>query len=622
VVDDRAQRRLAAILVADVMAYSRLVGEDEEGTLAALRGHRAVLDELIITHRGRIFGTAGDSVVAEFASAVDAVRAAIDIQRALAQRNQPLAPAKRLQFRIGINLGDVVVEKDDLLGDGVNIAARLQTTALPGGICISGAIYDQVHAKLALPYQYDGEQRFKNIAHPVRIYRIPVGAEPARPSRTYLSRPMKRRRMLGAALLLVVAGIAGLLAYRNIDVSASRAEDPARHNKAPLLVLPLRNMTGDTQLDGFAEGLTGEIVTAISRHPEVFVIAASTTVAARPNDQSILDLARANNVRYVLQGNIKKAGDQFRVTAQLVDGSSGEQLRPEMQDIAATDLATLRDDARRAIAAGLFGDTGALVNAEERRANRMPEPQRTAYDLNYLAFEQLSKVQKYSTEQAIELLGRAIQMEPNYGFAHANLAWAYMRMADQRWGVSYLNDLDNAYSQASKAAAIDGTDYWPQWLLGLVHRSRGDLEQSWISYEHAFEMNPDVAQLQSDASITLVCLGRYDEAVVKAELGLRMLKVPPSWMYWSAAWAEYHAHDYQKALRTLLQLTASNATPNDILLAATYAQLERDIDASNIRARRGEYAIASEEDIWKNCFRDNQEGLDHWLEGLRKAGFK
>jgi adenylate cyclase len=416
--------------------------------------------------------------------------------------------------------------------------------------------------------------------------------------------------------------VTGFLIYREINAFEPRvSEDPARHNKAPLLVLPLRNMTGDPQMDGFADGLTDEIVTAISRHPEVFVIAASTTADLRSNDQSILALARANDVRYVLQGNIKKTSDQLRVTAQLIDGSSGEQLRPEMQDVSGTDLTELRDGARQAIAAGLFGDTGALVNAEERRANRIPETERTAYDLNYLAFEQLSKFRKVSTEQAIELLERAIQMEPNYGFAHANLAWAYLRMADNRWSISYIDDRDRAFQHASKAALLDGTDYWPQWLLGIVYRSRGDLEQSWISYQRAFEMNPDVAQLHSDAAGTLICLGRYDEAVTHAELGLRMLKVPPKWMYWSAGWANYHARDYRKALATLLQIT-SDATGYDILLATVYAQLGRGADAAKIRERHGGPVIISQEDSWRNCFKDNPAGLDHWFEGLRKAGFK
>ena len=225
------------------------------------------------------------------------------------------------------------------------------------------------------------------------------------------------------------------------------------------------------------------------------------------------------------------------------------------------------------------------------------------------------------TKRAIDLLEHAIELEPNYGLAHANLAWAYLLKANNRWGVSYIEDLKRAHRYASRAAAIDDTDYWPPWLLGAIAKERGDLDESWRYYQRALEMNPDAAQLHSNVAETLVCMGRYDEALMHGELGLRMLKVPSTWMYWNAAWAAYHAGDYQRSLDRLHQISPTGSWNYNSLLAVDYAQLGRDAEAAKIRTISGAYAIGTMRSYWGSCFKDNPAGLDHWLEGLRKAGF-
>ena len=294
------QRRLAAILAADVAGCSRMMAADEEGTLRVLAVYRGAISELIVEHNGRVFGTAGDSVIAEFASAVQAVRAAVAIQRALHRRNADLEQSQRMEFRIGINLGDVVAEGDDLLGDGVNVAARLQEVAAPAGICISGALRDQIENKLTFPVAHLGERTLKNIPRPVQAYRVDWRLEDA-----------STTGVLGGAMTLP--------------------------DKPSIAVLPFANMSGDAEQEYFADGITEDIITALSQNRWFFVIARNSTFTYKGRAVDVKQVGRELGVRYVLEGSVRKAGQRVRVTGQLIETESGNHLWAERFD---RDLAT------------------------------------------------------------------------------------------------------------------------------------------------------------------------------------------------------------------------------------------------------------------------------------------
>jgi adenylate cyclase len=342
--EQRVERRLAAILAVDVAGYSRLMGEDEEGTLAALRAVRRELgDPKITEHRGRIVKTTGDGLLVEFASVVDAVRCAVEVQREMVARNAAVPAARRIEFRMGVNVGDIIIEDGDIFGDGVNIAARLEALAEPGGICISAAAHEQVRDKLDVSFEDMGEQQVKNIARPVRTHRIVIGstAEPITAASTELSLP----------------------------------------EKPSIAVLPFQNMSGDPEQEYFADGIVEEITTGISRLPWLFVIARNSSFTYKGKAVDVKQVARELGVRYVLEGSVRKAANRVRITAQLIDTTSGAHIWADRFDGALDDIFELQDQVASNVAGAIEPK---LRQTEIERASRKPTANLTAYDL-YLA---------------------------------------------------------------------------------------------------------------------------------------------------------------------------------------------------------------------------------------------
>src|SRR5438477_6319293 len=359
--EDRVERRLAAILAADVAGYSRLMGADEEGTLAALKAHRrAVLDPKTTEHRGRIVKTTGDGLLVEFASVVDAVRCAVDIQREMAERNAGVAAEQRIEFRIGLNVGDIIIDDKDIYGDGVNIAARLEGLAAPGGICVSRVVRDQVRDKLDFSFEDMGEQQVKNIARPVRTYSILLGA-------------------------------------------SSRAAPPVRAplplpDKPSLVVLPFQNMTGDAKQEYFVDGMVEEITTAISRLPWLFVIARNSAFTYKGKPVDVKQVAQELGVRYVLEGSVRKAGTRVRITGQLIDTATGAHIWADRFDGALDDIFELQDQVASSVAGAIEPK---LRRAEIDRASRKPTGSLDAYDLYLRGLAQSHKWELDSNNEAI-----------------------------------------------------------------------------------------------------------------------------------------------------------------------------------------------------------------------------
>jgi adenylate cyclase len=377
--DPAVSRRLVAVFAADVEGYSRLMGADEVGTLKGLTERRAILDRLIADHRGRIANTAGDSVLAEFGSAVEAVQCAVEAQTALAEANSGLSPDRRISFRIGIHIGDVMVRAGDLFGDGVNIAARLQTVAKPGGVCISGATYDQVHKVLPITFADLGAQRVKNIQEAIRAYQ--VGA----PSETREAAPTR---------------------------VAEAESSPPLPDKPSIAVLPFENMSGDPEQEYFADGMVEEIITALSRFKRLFVIARNSSFTFKGKAVDVKEVGRRLGVRYVLEGSVRKASGKVRITGQLIDAVTGAHIWADRFERDLTDVFALQDEVTVAVASAIRPK---IIQTEIATAMRRRPEDLTAYDFVLRAMQQYYLTTREGVAEATRLAHRALELHPRSG---------------------------------------------------------------------------------------------------------------------------------------------------------------------------------------------------------------
>jgi adenylate cyclase len=412
-------RRLTAILAADVAGYSRLMGADEEGTHERLKGHLGeLINPKIAEHRGRIVKNTGDGFLAEFASVVDAVRCAVEVQRAMAERNAGTPPDKRIEFRIGINLGDVIAEEDDIFGDGVNIAVRLEALAEPGGICISRVVRDQVRDRLDYAFEDLGEQQVKNIARPVRVYRV---------------------RDSGAA---------------NTSLAPTPPELPLP-DKPSIAVLPFQNMSGDPEQEYFADGMVEEIITALSRIRWLFVIARNSTFTYKGQAVDVKQVGRELGVRYALQGSVRKAAGRVRITAQLIDATNGAHLWADRFDGSLEAVFDLQDKVASSVAGVI---EPALQAAEIRRSSERPTGDLRAYDLYLRAVPHIYAWESGSTLAAQDLLGQAIERDPSYGPALGYAAYCYVQIEVSGWAPDWETNRRKAVALAEQAVRAARSD--------------------------------------------------------------------------------------------------------------------------------------------------------------------
>ncbi|MGE0733243.1 MAG: adenylate/guanylate cyclase domain-containing protein [Alphaproteobacteria bacterium] len=448
------ERRLAAILAADAVGYSRLIRADEEGTLAALGKLRAqIIDPKIAEHRGRIFKLMGDGLLAEFASVVDAVRAAVETQRAVSEHNRDIPADKRIDFRIGINLGDVVIDGDDIQGDGVNVAARLEGLAEPGDVCISGAVYDQVRDRLKLPFDDMGERQLKNIDRPVHVWRLP-------------SAPTQNPADGGTA----AAG--------------------APPDKPVIAVLPFANMSADPEQEYFSDGLTEDIITALTHWRFLSVIARNSCFAYKNKAIDIKQAGRELGARYLLEGSVRKIGPRIRITAQLIDGATGHHLWAERYDRGIDDLFEVQDDIVQRIAAVVAPE---LVRAELKRSTDKQVRDLDAWDLCVRGMAAVRKRTRDGNAEGRELLSRAIAIRPDYADAHAGLAMSYNQdilfgAAGERTATATL-----AMEAARKAIECDNSSSWAHHELSTAYQWLDRADDALAEARLAVELNPNDA---------------------------------------------------------------------------------------------------------------------------------
>jgi TolB-like protein/tetratricopeptide (TPR) repeat protein len=571
-------RRLAAILAADVAGYSRLMGADEEGTLAALKAIRRELgDPKVKEHRGRIVKTTGDGLLIEFASVVDAVRCAVEVQRGMAERNAEVPEARRIEFRIGINLGDIIRDGRDIFGDGVNIAARLEALSEPGGICVSGIVHDQVRDKLDVAFEDMGERQVKNISRPVHVWRRRLGAKPVIPASTPLPLP----------------------------------------DKPSIAVLPFANMSGDPEQEYFADGMVEEIITALSRIRWLFVIARNSSFTYKGQAVDVKQVGRELGVRYVLEGSVRKAGDRVRITGQLIDAATGVHLWADRFDGSLKDVFELQDRVASSVA-GVIEPT--LQAAEIRRAAERPTSDPTTYDLYLRALPLWSTYEKDRIIRALDLLGQAIERAPHYGPALALAAQCYNVLAVSGW-------TDD--SEASHRKAIDLARQALRWapddpdalanagfVLGVLGE---DIDLAIASIDRSLALNPSFARGWAWSAVLRNVAGQPDIAIEHFNRSLRLSPRDRMGTFSIPLGTSYFLKRQFDDAASILLASVQEAPTFAVayrLLASCYAHMGRLDDAREIVRRLREITPVVVPHVIPNRTPEHRELL---LSGLRLA---
>jgi adenylate cyclase len=481
------KRKLTAILSADVKGYSRLMGEDELGTIHTLNAYKEIMRNLIQQHHGRVVDAPGDNLLAEFASVVDAVQCAVEIQKELKTRNADLPKNRMMEFRIGVNLGDVVEDGEQILGDGVNIAARLESLSEAGGICISGTAYDQVENKLFLGYEYLGEQPVKNIAKPVRVYRV--------------------------------------LAQRVLEVASKERMALPLPDKPSIAVLPFVNMSDDPKQDYFSDGMTEEIITALSKVPNLFVIARNSTFTYKGKAVKVKQVAEELGIRYVLEGSVRKAGEMVRVSAQLIDALSGYHLFSERYDRELKNIFATQDDISMKI---LTATRVTLTEGEEARMFAKGTKSLEAYLKVLQAREHHEVFTKESQALARQLAEEAIALDPGYALAYS---YAALAIAHEVSVGAYANPreaLERGMKLVEKAVALDDSLAHPHVILGKYYIILNkDYEKGIAEGERAVTLEPNSVDAYVQLGVNIAWAGRPAEAIPFLQKAMRLSPIPP-----------------------------------------------------------------------------------------------
>ena len=548
----KAERRLAAILAADVVGYSRLVGVDEEGTLARLRVmRREVVDPMIKEHRGRIVRITGDGILVEFASVVDAVRCAVDTQREMALRNSEVPADQRIEFRIGINLGDIMDDEGDIYGDGVNVAARLEALAPPGGICVSRVVRDQVRDKLNFTFDDRGEQQVKNIARPVRIFDVKLAGE-----------------------------IMTLSSFPGVTPPLPLPDKPS------IAVLPFQNMSGDPEQEYFADGMVEEIITALSRIRWLFVIARNSSFIYKGKSVGVKQVGRELGVRYVLEGSVRKGGNRVRITAQLIEAETGAHLWADRFDGSLEDVFDLQDKVAIDVAGVI---EPALQAAEVRRSAARPTNDLTAYDLYLRALAIFYPITKERLLEALELLEEAIAIDPHCGPALSLAAMCQMRLVRESWAEVPEMASRKAVDLARQGLQVAGDDPGILANSAFVLANFGEEIGAMMALvERALALTPSFSRGWFLSGVLRLWASQPDVAIEHAEMALRLsprerMGTPLSLI----GEAHFFKHEFAEAAPKLLQSVQENpGYPHSYrVLAACYAQMGRLDEAREIIVR-------------------------------------
>lgn len=613
-------RKLTTILNADVVGFSRLMRADEEDTLSILKERERLIHRLILEHHGRPFGTAGDSFMAEFASPVEAVRCAMACQEALSRINADLPLNRRFLLRIGVNLGDVMLDGDNLYGTGVNIAARLQTIADPGGICISQSVYDLVRQRLTLEVEDIGRQPTKNIAEPVQAYRVVLHDGRSRMARVLRRHGRTIRAFLvPAALAILVLGSfwywEELVPFRGPDEEAGRLPT----GEPSIVLLPFDDLSSDETHEYFADALTNDLTTDLSKFSDLLVISNYSAKALKQRPSSIRDVQRELGARYVLEGAVQWVEDRLRINVQLIDAQTDGHIWAERYDRSASDLFAVQDEIVETVVSRLAVN---VTEAERRRVFQKETRNLHAYELWLQGRALLQVPEEENSEKARALFLQAIELDPNFARAYGHVSYTDVQRWTNNWGPSPEQSRASALALARKAVQLGPEDYDNWWSLGIALIMNDDYEEGIRAYERAKQLNPNDADLLASMSDGLVAVGRAEEAARQVRDAMRRNPKYPAWYAWNLGFAALIARRFDEAVEALAPIT-DEITPARVYLAAAYALRDRAGDAE--RAAEQVRLLLQEDPGWTVAQAARQplqrpEDRELWLTGLRRAG--
>ena len=615
------ERRLAAILAADVVGYSRLVGEDEAGTVARLKALRLTLIEpLIAEHRGRIVKLMGDGALCEFASVVEAVACAVAVQRAMAKAEPDEPEERRIRFRIGINLGDIIIEDDDIYGDGVNIAARLEQLAEPGGICVSDKVRAEIGRKLDYGFVSAGRQRVKNILEPIDTWRVVMdGRAPALRQAWWRLRRLRPAAVAAALALVMLAVGAGGWWWQAQRAGAGSTASPLA-GRASVAVLPFANLSGDERLGPLADGMVADIIDDVSSVSRVLaVIARGTSFAYKDKSRDVREIGRDLGVNYVVDGTLQSDGQRLRVSVQLVDVATGTQLWSERYDRPLDNLFAVQQELTQRIANSLQG--GAVLDAAGDVARRKPPESLQPYELYLLAQEEWRAWTKEGNARSLELTQRALVLEPRFVSGHMQLARIYRQQLDAGFAASTDEALARFLAAAETAVDLDATYPYARMVLGFAYSYAGKPDLAAAEIERTLELAPGNAGILADVAEHIVWQGQSARAVQLLE---RAMRIRPHGYYKDK---EAQIYFFARRFSDAAAAVESEEDPGrwiELIAALSYAQLGRTADLESWRARfqaswpdySSELSISETGDSPPAASADR----DLWNESLVKAG--